>query len=331
MKTLYYLVIGILLFLLLPMIPFIILKLGMMILHLFSVSEKKAKKDLNQIVFDKYDNAWTVVKATRFFNEGNMNPNMFHMLLRANKSPYIEFEIYWDAKLKQARQNFSDETYTLESQYQAALDYYLFLERLNESLSPEAEVAYLDYWWLKLRVSDDKTKDELRQLVAKSASLLKQHKEMISNQVTILFVSPNEPDGLYSSTFSYNQKGTPYYLEINRLSENGSAHIVLDKAYTFLKPKLKAEMADHDLQHVVLSLWVNQENIRQFYGAFEVTRPKVEGDQRYGMQAYQGIMLYHYDMDTHDINFYQFISAENDMMKDLEKINSQLPEQYQKP
>lgn len=327
MKILIWVGIGLVI---LAAIPFLFLFVGMGFMQLFAISEKKAKKELTHIIHTQYDSAWTIKKATRFFNEGNMNPNMFYMELEANEEPKVTFGIYWDAKLKEPRSSYGEEEYTLNSQYQLALEDYAMQKDIRQAIGEEAQLEYIDYWKVKISIADNDA-DFMQETAQKVAAVIRNYANNRVAHMDVLFLNDAEPEGLYKVEIALSEPSSDVYVDLNTAASGGELDQVKAKCLEVIRPVLASQRPTFDLRDVLLGAWVNQENIAQFYGVLEVTSQKVKGDKRIGMQQYEGLMFFHYNMLAHQVTEVRFVEAGHSLSNDLQVLNTLLPLPYRKP
>ncbi|PTB97641.1 hypothetical protein C9994_02050 [Marivirga lumbricoides] len=311
-------------------IPFLLLFLGMGFMQLFAISEKKAMNELTDIIRTQYDSAWTIKKATRFFNEGNMNPNMFYMELQANQEPKVTFRIYWDAKLKEPRSSYGEKEYTLNSQYQLALEDYAMQKDIEQAIGDEAQLEYIDYWKVKIAVNDDEA-DFMRKTAQKVTTVIRKYANYRTAHMDVIFLTEEEPDGLYKIEIALTEPRDDLYIGLNTVAKGGELDQIKEKCMEVLTPVLASQRPTYDLRDALLEAWVNQKNVAQFYGVLEATSQKVKGDERIGMQQYEGLMFFHYNMLAHQLTEVRFVEAGKSISDDVKALNAQLPAQYRKP
>lgn len=310
--------------------PFLLLFLSMVAMRLFAISEKKAKKELTDIINSEYGNAWSITKATRFFNEGNMNPNMFYMELEANTEPKVKFGIYWDAKLKKPKGNYGDDDYSFNSQYKRALEDHALHKAIEKAIGNEAKLEHMDYW--KLKINTDKSEADFMLKMARTIeNVIRSYSPNYGSAMDVIFTSEVEPDGFYKIEISLSEPKPNLYIDLNTTASNGKLDRIRVECLAALKPVLAEENPLLDLNDILVSTWVNQENEEQFYGVLQVTSQKVKGDERIGMQQYEGLMFFHFNILAGQVTEGKFEKAGKSIANDLEVLNSQLPDHYKKP
>ncbi|UII28316.1 hypothetical protein LVD15_07775 [Fulvivirga maritima] len=330
MKILIYIGVGLVILIGITMIPFLILKLGMDIILIFSISEKKAKAELEKVIKEQYDNAWVITDVRRHFNEGNMNPNMFYYQLESVDKPEIEFMFFWDAKKKVPRKTYDGQEYTLASQYQKALEAYQRKEDLKAALGPNVKIGEISYWTINLELDHEPVADEIREMTVKTATVFRPHLGDYTASMTLNFITPLEPKGIYQTPITA-ELNKNVYIDFRGLAKDGRVAEVREKALAQMKEKLAKKHPNYNIKPYLHYHWVNQNNIEKVYGGFEVSEPTIEGDERPATQELKGLMLCMLDLSTGKMTYCEFFPSNKDNFDAmLDSINSQIPEVYRK-
>ncbi|MBL3657922.1 hypothetical protein [Fulvivirga sediminis] len=329
MKILIYIGVGLIILIVIAMIPFIILKFGMDFMLLFSVSEKKAKAELEKVIKDEYNNAWVITDVSRHYNEGNMNPNMFYYELESVDNPEVEFIFYWDAKKKTPKKSYDGQEYTLATQYQKALEAYRRRKDLQTVLGPDVKIGEITYWTINLELNHEPMATEIRELTVKTAQIFQPHIGDYTSSMKIKFISPQEPNGLFRTPITATTPKKDVYIDFNGHASDGRLAKVREQALIQLKKKLSTEHPDYNIEPYLRYHWLNQNNVNKLYAGFEVSRPTIEGDDRPATQELKGIMLCHLDLASASVTYSEFIPCDKDNINaTLDSINDNIPEIY---
>ncbi|WBL21126.1 hypothetical protein [Zunongwangia sp. HRR-M8] len=126
------------------------------------MSKNKAAKTLSQYLEQHTQQQLGFTNLTRFWNEGNMNPNMFNVEIFDEKTPEIRFGLHFDAKLMKEQDSLyqgSFQTLSIQEQYEEVETDYRIKQSITVPLKNNGIIIDFDYYDAQLQFERDYLKN----------------------------------------------------------------------------------------------------------------------------------------------------------------------------
>lgn len=307
-----------------------IFALSMATMRFFAISCKAAKKELKNIIFRQYDNAWEIVHMRRHFTTGNMNPNIFHVCFEDRKNPDIRFSCYWNAREKVTDQQ-STEKYTLGDYYQKAIDKYLTQEQIKANMGD----GFAPITFLGNRISLTLNfEPELAVLKAAGEQMSKELEAQDQKQAVYLyFKTPRHPMGLYYIYIHPSTAQNSFHAEFIHGSIHVNRHspLINCQLSQICNTRFEQWISEQTQNQGKLKsnspvIWLNQENMDKIHALFYIEQVHTKEHQLANTLGYLQVW---FSITTMQLNLHRrVIEPVESHRAIIEKVEKSLPEQY---
>ncbi|WP_417886660.1 hypothetical protein [Zunongwangia sp.] len=161
------------------------------------MSKDKAAKTLSQYLEQHTKQKLGFTNLTRFWNEGNMNPNMFSVEIFDEQTPEIRFGLHFDAKLMNEKDSLKQggfQTQSIQEQYNEVETDYRIKQGMIVDLKKQGIALDFDYYSAQLRFKNTPTPERLKETLTTLIARMNTHKS----------------DLLSSNYFEFNIQTPPY-------------------------------------------------------------------------------------------------------------------------
>jgi len=161
------------------------------------MSKDKAAKTLDRYLKKHTQQALGFTNLTRFWNEGNMNPNMFSVEIFDEQTPEIRFGLHFDAKLMNEKDSLKQggfQTQSIQEQYNEVEANFRIKQRMIAALKKQGIALDFDYYSAQLQFKNTPTPEFLKETLT----------------ALIARMNTNKSDLLSSNYFEFNLQTPPY-------------------------------------------------------------------------------------------------------------------------
>ncbi|WP_330443883.1 hypothetical protein [Flavobacterium sp. C4GT6] len=298
------------------------------------VSKKTAAENLTQYLEKNFKGELGFEELSRFFNEGNMNPNMFRAVVYEKARPVILFVSYFDAKkilTEEGDKTVTAYHKTIPEQYKEAKTDYTAREYIREYFKDR--LSKIDFGYFETTaIFDHKAQvSEIKSITDDFEQQLNMYKDslLVSNTHRVVF-DMEEVNGLTLKVDfdSESDKFTGQRFGVWRKS----------KSYTKIEEALKPEMTKYlssnnfDLQlHATNAFYLRQTDFAEgVWVNFLEKKGIVPSDKGRWQDPVIAFIFVYYDLNTGDIKK-QFVEKRivfDSYMDELDRIGKNLPAEY---
>ncbi|MEC4053849.1 hypothetical protein VSP10_13765 [Myroides odoratimimus] len=165
------------------------------------MSRKKANLLIQTYLDCEFKGQLKVTEIRRFFNAGNMNPNMFSVIVYDKNLEEIRWILYFDAKILKTENRIEQGVsyaQPIHIQYEKTLTDYYTKEAINKQMNIVKCNVIFEYYSLTTRFHYTPEATERKATIKKLLSLLNQQREKIdlSSAFTIINFLPNNKEDI---------------------------------------------------------------------------------------------------------------------------------------
>jgi len=298
------------------------------------VSKKTAAENLTQYLEKNFKEELGFEELSRFFNEGNMNPNMFRAVVYEKARPEILFVSYFDAKKILTEEGDKPATTyhkTIPEQYKDAKTDYTAREHIREYFKDKLIKIDFGYFETTAFFNHRAEVSEVKSITDDFEQQLNLYKDslVVSNTHRVVF-DMEEVNGLTLKVDfdSESDKFTGQCFGIWRKS----------KSYTKIEEALKPEMSNYlnsnnfDLQlHGTNAFFLRQTDFAEgVWVNFLEKKGTVPNDKGRWQDPVIAFIFVYYDLNTRTVKkqFVEKRTVFDSYMDELERIGKNLPAEY---
>ncbi|MFL9837308.1 hypothetical protein ABS768_07360 [Flavobacterium sp. ST-75] len=298
------------------------------------VSKKTAAENLTQYLEKNFKGELGFEELDRFFNEGNMNPNMFRVVVYEKARPEILFVSYFDAKKILTQEDEKSITVyhkTIPEQYKDAKTDYTAREHIREHFKDRLSKIDFGYFETTAFFNHRAEVSEVKSITDDFEQQLNLYKDslVVSNTHRVVF-DMEEVNGLTLKVDfdSESDKFTGQRFGVWRKS----------KSYTKIEEALKPEMSNYlnsnnfDLQlHGTNAFFLRQTDFAEgVWVNFLEKKGTVPNDKGRWQDPVIAFIFVYYDLNTRTVKkqFVEKRTVFDSYMDELERIGKNLPAEY---
>ncbi|MEH0157267.1 hypothetical protein V6R21_24350 [Limibacter armeniacum] len=302
------------------------------------ISKRKAQHRLKEVLKEDYDDIWKVVEIERFFNEGNMNPNMFVIVLADKDNEQIQFHSFWDAKTGEFSYGYRENSPTLRELYEDAVEEYEMEETIRKHMGNSYSNIQFSTFNIKITLDIDPDKSFMLETSKKLCAELENFPEAWANSVKVIFLTPSNPKGLYYVYITPDVSEALPDAVISRDYIPYSFHLISGESDMFqqLTAKVTAnfnslvnQKTDNKARMInePSKTWLNQENLKEFYAIYYIEKIP---EKQYQYSPYVGYLIVKYEMESESVSLDRVeVFEQLDFSSLFHRIEQTLPPAYQ--
>jgi|GEM_PF-6744488 len=289
---------------------------------------KKARKKFTEYLARELGNDIRVLAFHRFYNTGNMNPNMFSIELQDVNREKVHFAVYWDAKKEQLdRPMYGEERNTLKSKYLFALERYQAYEAIRMEIVPLADNITWSMQYVTLHFTTPLTLEMMKSISAQFAASISKYPVLSFYTYHLHFNSNGDTNWLRTEIY---KEGDDFPFKV--------VHYGFDTKSRQFNQLSKQLMETRDRYNNLRGtelysenpvILVNQEDCMDLYVTYIFQEQAAAGKVQ--LKDFVGVLAIHFDMNKSEILSEKYIQGHRwkylpDLYKDLQE---QIGSKYQ--
>lgn len=289
------------------------------------ISKHKATSNLEAYLYKKYKDEVKYKWLERFFNSGNMDPNMFSVLIYNTKNPEIEFYCHLNLKniLEDDTLSMTGlEKKTVNDHYLEAIKRYDTKQAIIRIFKTEISSIVFNHSSINLTFDANLQSDQLQMLLDKFVNRLNYFYEDLGlySDITLIIKTPDNPEGFIEIPLEvYNSKWT---LTAYLLSNNATNFKVIEKRITRdMINYLEQSHPDFEI-YDSRKIFIDKTSLSRAASIQYLSDKNIKNDRTKKWQnPLKGVYVTYFDLETSHIYKGELLSKTNDKTTYDEALN----------